>query len=265
MYLFEFKSHFILRISGYPKLHKFRKFLWKISSKKLKNITCPSKELKSQLENKKIFISKKIFYLPDAIINLDDFSKSLNKIDTNLEFKKNKKILLAAGRLTKQKNFSYLIQEFNSFLKINDDYILIILGEGEERSSLLEIIKEKNMEEKVFLLGFKKDIYNIMRNSSAFILSSLWEEMGFVIIEAAMNNLYVISSDCPNGPKEFLNNGNNGILFVSNSPNKLSESLQKFLKTRPEKIFNDKLELKKNSKKFTKFRHFTKLVKVIEN
>ena len=103
-----------------------------------------------------------------------------------------------------------------------------------------------------------------MKRSSAFILSSLWEEMGFVIIEAAMNNLYIISSDCPNGPKEFLNNGINGILFSNNIPNALNESLQKFSKTKSEKIFDDKLQLKKNSKKFTRFRHFLKLINFLE-
>jgi len=103
-----------------------------------------------------------------------------------------------------------------------------------------------------------------MRRSSAFILSSLWEEMGFVIIEAAMNNLFIISSDCPNGPREFLNNGVNGILFSNNIPWALCKSLQKFSETKPEKIFNDRIQLKKNSKKFTKFRHFLNLINILE-
>ena len=238
--------------------------MWKINAKKLKSITCPSEELKSQLEEKNIFFSKKLFYLPDAVISLEEFSKINSKIYTKLDFVKNKKIFLAAGRLTKQKNFSYLINEFDNFIKINKDFVLVILGEGEERKTLLKIINEKQLEGSVFLLGYKEDIYNIMKRSSAFILSSLWEEMGFVIIEAAMNNLYVISSNCSNGPKEFLNNGTNGILFSNNLPNALCESLQKFSKTKPEKIFDDKLQLKKNSKKFTKFRHFIKLINVIE-
>ena len=140
LYLFKFKSNFILRISGYPKLHKFRKFLWKINNKKLKSITCPSKELMYKLKKKKIFDEKKLFYLPDAIISLEEFSKKESKINTNLDFIKNKKVFLAAGRLTRQKNFSYLISEFNNFIKINKDFILIILGEGEEKNLLLKII-----------------------------------------------------------------------------------------------------------------------------
>ena len=55
-----------------------------------------------------------------------------------------------------------------------------------------------------------------MKKSEIFILSSLWEEVGFAMVEASMCNTYIISSDCPNGPKEFLNNGDNGILFKNN-------------------------------------------------
>ncbi len=54
---------------------------------------------------------------------------------------------------------------------------------------------------------------NILSMVIFFVLSSKWEEVGFVIVEAAISNLFVISSDCPNGPSEFLNYGNNGILF----------------------------------------------------
>ena len=55
-----------------------------------------------------------------------------------------------------------------------------------------------------------------MKNAQAFILSSLWEDPGFVLIEAAMNNLFLISSDCKNGPSEILDNGNRGYLFKNN-------------------------------------------------
>ena len=58
-----------------------------------------------------------------------------------------------------------------------------------------------------------------MRKSDVLVLSSLWEEVGFVIVEVAFCNTFVISSDCPNGPKEFLENGRNGILFKNNEEN----------------------------------------------
>ena len=54
-----------------------------------------------------------------------------------------------------------------------------------------------------------------MKISNVFVLSSLWEEVGFVIVEAALSNLFIISSNCPNGPTEFLDY-KNGNLFNSN-------------------------------------------------
>ena len=69
-----------------------------------------------------------------------------------------------------------------------------------------------------------------MSVSEVFVLSSLWEEVGFVIVEAGLCNLYIISSDCPNGPTEFLNYGKNGLLFKSNQTNELFKSFQKYSK-----------------------------------
>ena len=109
-----------------------------------------------------------------------------------------------------------MIEEFSEFLKFNDNFVLFILGDGEDKEKLIKLIDKKKLTEKIFLLGFRENVYNYMKNCELFILSSLWEEVGFVIIEAAMRNAYIISSDCPNGPKEFLNNGKNGLLFRSN-------------------------------------------------
>ena len=63
-----------------------------------------------------------------------------------------------------------------------------------------------------------------MRKSEIFVLSSLWEEVGFVIVEAALNNLYVISSDCPNGPREFLNDGKMEFYFKTTLKMQLQKS-----------------------------------------
>ena len=212
LYLFKFKSDFILRISGYPKLNIIRKFFWNSVSKKLKFVTCPTLDLKKDLENLNLFDSSNLHYLPDAIIEIKNLKKK-PKLPIDFNLSKSKKVVLSVGRLTKQKNFSYLIEEFSDFLKVNNDFVMFILGEGEDKAKLNRLINDKGLEEKIFLLGFKKDVYSFMRNSEIFILSSLWEEVGFVMIEAAICNSYIISSDCPNGPKEFLNNGKNGILF----------------------------------------------------
>ena len=74
-----------------------------------------------------------------------------------------------------------------------------------------------------------KNVYKYMKKSEVFVLSSLWEEVGFVIVEAALSNLFIISSDCPNGPSEFLDYGNNGILFKSNHKNSLLQGFKNFV------------------------------------
>ena len=260
--LFKFKTDFILRISGYPKLNILRKFFWRASSKKLKIVTCPTLDLKRDLENLNLFKQDNLHYLPDAIIKIDNLRKK--NIPDNFNLIKNKRIILSAGRLTKQKNFSYLINEFSNFLKVNDNFILLILGEGEEKKNLNKLIEDKQLKGKVFLLGFKKDIYSFMKYSEIFILSSLWEEVGFVMVEAAICNSYIISSDCPNGPKEFLNNGKNGILFKNNSKEGLFKSLIHYCSLDKKKIHMDKVILKKNTRKYTMFKHYLVLNKLLK-
>ena len=261
--LFKFNTDFILRISGYPKLNIVRKFFWKLSSKKLKIITCPTLDLKKDLENLDLFDQDILHYLPDAIIRIKNLRKK-DDLPEDFNLIKNKRVILSAGRLTKQKNFSYLIDEFSDFLKINNNFVLFILGEGEDKKKLIQLIENKGLKEKIFLLGFKQNIYSFMRNSEIFILSSLWEEVGFAMVEAAICNSYIISSDCPNGPKEFLNNGKNGILFKSNSKKSLSNSLINYSNLDKEKIFADKVILKKKTSNFTMFKHYLTLNKLLK-
>ena len=99
-----------------------------------------------------------------------------------------------------------------------------------------------------------------MKKASIFILSSLWEEVGFLIVEAALSNLVIISSDCPNGPKEFLDNGYGGYLFKTNIKN----SLNKILNDLNYNQFSDKRILaKKNALKYTRFRHHIEFKKLL--
>ena len=246
-----------------PKLNFIRKNFWKLISKNIFLVTCPTLGLKSKLIKINLFNKEKIKFLPDAILDIKNNKKqSLAVIDDFKKFE-NKKLIIAAGRLTKQKNFSYLLDEFCSFSKVIDQFILLILGEGEERKHLEQKILEKGIKNKAFLVGNVDNVSSYFRKSEIFVLSSLWEDPGFVMMEAAINNLYVIASDCPNGPIEFLNNGKNGILFSSNIKDKLYNSLIEYNKLTERKKFIDKCELKKNSKKYTKFRHFIELNKIL--
>ena len=261
-YFFDIKTNLILRISGYPKLNYLRNYFWKLVSKKIYKITCPTNELKLNLVKNKIFYKEKVFLLPDAIIDISKFQSQIADKKIKLPGNGEKKVILAAGRLTRQKNFIYLIQEFMEFLKLNNNFILIILGDGEEKTKLQNFIKINKLETKVYLLGHVKNVYKYMKKSDVFVLSSLWEEVGFVIVEAAISNLFVISSDCPNGPSEFLDYGQNGILFKSNQKNSLLKSFENFVNDKDK--FTKKVKAKKFSLKYTKFRHYKILNQIIE-
>ncbi len=263
---FNFQTKFILRISGFPKLNLFRKFLWKSSSKKLFKITCPTKDLLSYLKYENIFKNDKIHYLQDAIINIKNYIRMTNTNDQNFlnKVEKYNNFFLAVGRLTKQKNYSYLISEFNNYLKTNKEAILLIIGEGEDKNKLIDQIKKKNISDNIFIISKIRNVYPFMKKARALILSSLWEEVGFVIVEAAFSNLFIISSDCPNGPKEFLNNGKAGYLFKSNAKNELTKKLEDF--TKEEKNLKKfKIKAKKNSSHYSLFKHHLSLRKVLSN
>ena len=103
-----------------------------------------------------------------------------------------------------------------------------------------------------------------MLKSKAFILSSLWEDPGFVIIESALCNSMIISSNCKNGPNEFLSNGNAGLLFENNKENELFKKLKEFKELKKNEIYKKKILAKKKSMEFTMFRHYLGLKNIIE-
>ena len=96
-----------------------------------------------------------------------------------------------------------------------------------------------------------------------FLLSSLWEDPGFVLVESIYMNTFVISSNCKNGPEEILDFGNNGILFNSDEEESFLFALKKFENLTEEKIIKLKVNAKLKSKEFTLFNHFLKISKIL--
>jgi len=260
--LFNFKTNLILRISGLPKLNILRLFFWKIANKKIHSVICPSKATYEYLIKKNIFVKNKIFLIYDPIIDINEFKILRKKKIDDYNFYSNNIVL--AGRLTKQKNFILFVNAFEKILKQFPDFRANIIGKGEEKNLLEEKIKNLKLSNKIHLLGYKENIYNYLFNSKIFILTSLWEDPGFVLIEAAMCNLILISSDCPNGPTEFLNNGEYGFLYKSNSIENLVDKFTEAQNSSIEIINKKKFLAKRNCLNYTKFRHFKKLNSLIQ-
>ena len=260
LYLFNFETKFILRISGKPRLNILRKFLWKIISNKIYKVTTPTTSMANELINNKIFPKKKIRVLFDPIINLENFRVSKKKVKENLN---NQNKIIAIGRLTKQKNFSFLIDCFSNLEKNFKSLTLHILGDGDQKKNLKKLINSKNLNDKVFLHGYKNNINEYLQNSFCFVLSSLWEDPGFVLIEAAMNNTIILSSDCDTGPKELLKDKINSFVFQSNNKKSFINSFKNLIKSNEIEKLNIKKKMKKDIKKFTLINHYLALSKII--
>ena len=258
-------TNLIFRISGYIRLNYFRKKLWTISEKKIFKVLCQTEQQKKLLLENNIFKGEKLLLIPDAIINVKEFLNKKNILNLKKQETDEKNYFLAAGRFTRQKNFIYLIKEFKKFCNKHPDEKLLIFGEGEQKKIMQDEIDKSNLSKNIKIFNFTENIYYYMKSSKAFILSSKWEEVGLVIVEAAMCNSFVISSNCKNGPEEFLLNGKAGLLFDNNIEDKLFHKLIQFKDLSKTQILEKKVLAKKNCKKFTMFRISLMLRDIIEN
>jgi glycosyltransferase involved in cell wall biosynthesis len=120
-------------------------------------------------------------------------------------------VILGVGRLTRQKDFATLVRAF-ALARQQRPARLIILGEGEDRAALEALIRELGVADDVALPGFRDNAMAYMAGSALFVLSSAWEGLPTVLIEALAAGARVVSTDCPSGPREILQGGRLGAL-----------------------------------------------------
>ncbi len=133
-------------------------------------------------------------------------------------------VLIGCGRLTKQKNFQLLIKAF-ALLHKDHSARLIILGDGEQKNALQLQIDHLDLADHVELVGNVANPLDYFYYSRAFIMTSLWEGFGNVIVEALSMGCPIVSTDCPSGPSEILENGKYGRLVKSNDEIALHHSI----------------------------------------
>lgn len=120
-------------------------------------------------------------------------------------------VILSVGRLTAAKDFPTLIHAF-ARVRAERQARLMILGEGEERPKLESLVRELGLEDDVSMPGFVDNPYAYMARAAVFVLSSVWEGFGNVLVEAMAVGTPVVSTDCPSGPAEILEGGKWGKL-----------------------------------------------------
>jgi glycosyltransferase involved in cell wall biosynthesis len=137
-------------------------------------------------------------------------------------------VILGVGRLTPQKDFPTLIRAF-SHVRRQRAARLLILGEGEERPALTALANELGVADDVDLPGFRDNALAYMASSALFVLSSAWEGLPTVLIEALAVGTPVVSTDCPSGPREILQEGRLGPLVPVGDAAALSAAMLKML------------------------------------
>lgn len=155
---------------------------------KLVLLTQSDRENYSQRRKNICVINNPLSFFPDKKANLEN------------------KQIISIGRLTKQKGFDYLIEAFSIFSKKNPDWTLKIVGDGELRDELNILISRNNLINKVELVGSVKgkDIMPLLFESSMFVMSSRYEGLPMVLLEAMICGVPPISFDCPYGPKDII-------------------------------------------------------------
>lgn len=118
-----------------------------------------------------------------------------------------------------------------------------------------------NIEKKVFFIGHQNNIYKYFKNCVIFVSTSLWEDPGFVIIEAAFCRANIISSNCPNGPLDFFDNKRLGYVFNINNKSEFLDLIDTVLSDKNSTNQINKKILLKRSNEYTLFNHF----KVLNN
>lgn len=133
-------------------------------------------------------------------------------------------VILAAGRLKTQKDFATLLRAF-ALVRRDRSARLVILGEGPERTNLLQLARDLSIATDVDLPGFRDNPYPLMQAASLVVLSSRYEGSPNVLVEAMGLGTPVVATDCPSGPRELLQGGRLGPLVPVGDPGALAKAM----------------------------------------
>ena len=143
-------------------------------------------------------------------------------------------VVLGVGRLTRQKDFPTLIKAF-SLVQAKRSARLMILGEGRDRPQLQELVKKLKLEDQISMPGFEPNPYKFMAHAGVFALSSAWEGLANVMVEALACRCPVVSTDCPSGPAEVLDGSRYGRLVPVGDERALAEAIIAVLESPPKR------------------------------
>lgn len=191
------------------------------------SIACSELVRDYYLENNSKVQPQSVLYLDNAF-NFSEFEKvnivDKDKFKDQLNVNKDKYIFGFLGRLIAVKGADLLIKSFANIASKNDDAMLMIVGDGEERSKLEELVKQLNIEDKVYFAGYQKNVYDYMNIFDCFILPSIREGLPIAVLEAMAMKKPVISTPVA-GLAKLIKNKQNGIMLTKRTEDELTESM----------------------------------------
>lgn len=174
----------------------------------------------------------KITVIPDPLCASSDRVSTLES-----------KVVMTAGRLVRQKNFPSLVKAWRKVHDRFPEWELQIWGEGGDRSMLEGLISDLDLKDSVNLMGYSGNIMARYPDASIFVLSSLFEGFGMVIVEAMSCGLPVVSYDCPCGPKNIIKDGSDGFLVPTGDEDALAEKICELIENENERRLMGKAAL----------------------
>jgi glycosyltransferase involved in cell wall biosynthesis len=248
-----------------PKLKKKKSKIERFGKRleKYDKVVAICDEMKKELQEIYPKIKEKIIriYNPFNFERIEKLKKDDTDLTDNDKKLLGKKYIVAIARLDSvQKDFSTLIKAFKIVKEKGMEEKLYIIGDGPSKKEIEQEIKKIGLEKEILLLGNRKNPYIWLKNSLFFVHSSKYEGLPTVLIEALICNKMIISSNCPTGPKEILNNESCGELFEVGNYHQLADLLEKYLidKERNNKFLQEILKRKEDFNK-------EKIIKEYEN
>jgi len=189
-------------------------------------LTCVSKDMVEQYRH--IFKKPRHIYIYNIVKDSFSQKRMMEPVQDELFLIKDKPIIVAAGMLEPWKGFVDLIWAMKALLKSREAK-LIIFGEGSMRSQLQGLINELELQNEVILYGHVENPLKYFKHADVFALSSYVEGMPNVLIESMMCGCTPVSTDCPTGPREVLQNGKYGYLVPVKDPMAMADAIEKAL------------------------------------
>jgi glycosyltransferase involved in cell wall biosynthesis len=171
---------------------------------------------------------ERIIVIPNPVLTPEFYRKLQEPASDLSPVKQKKPVIISVGRLVASKDFSALIRAFAKVRKEVPSFLLI-LGEGEERPVLERLIADLKLADDVALPGYTLNPYPHVSHAKVFVLSSVYESFGNVMVEALAAGTPVVATDCPTGPGEILQDGRFGELVAVGDTEAMATAIVKVL------------------------------------